>query len=441
MRMLDPQEWGDGNTLLGAAILFRVRIDVLSTMNDTRIYTVAVHDSFGADYQPTDRICVAMLEDLHYFSTRPLLAPSAPPSSAVVEPCSPTSGSSTPLCTSDSDAMSDSSPRGTCPVCAESWGDGAKLIGCDGPHCECWIHLRCTPFRSILQASKSIYFCPNCSESITARVPDARRSLQAVTDSTGKPFSEWSKVQLLAACELLSANRHFDKTKARNVSQLQQALAYTVAASGDADALLALLGNTPKSSVSQSTASRKRNPISYARELEKQRNTFALRGKRARPEEEVAASPEDNNSTTERAEAAQVQPSERRPPGIIRNGDMHADPTHGPADEEWPCLDIGPLGGRDGTCCCSRCKSWKFSTEKTNCCVADPTQNDVPARLPSEVFLDIDEVKNHACHVPYNHVPYNYTAVPMLRRAHAESHVSPATGTWRRFDGFARPLL
>lgn len=78
-RMRGAHEWGDGATLIAAAVLFRVRVQVIlaeETPNGRAregdsppLFTVEVPPSFGANYQPTGDIWIALVSDLHYLST------------------------------------------------------------------------------------------------------------------------------------------------------------------------------------------------------------------------------------------------------------------------------------------------------------------------------------------------------------------------------------
>ena len=70
--MKKRKEWGDGNTLIGAALRFNVRIHVLSAMNSSGIFTIEVPESFGREFMPTADIYIALIGDFHYLSTRAL---------------------------------------------------------------------------------------------------------------------------------------------------------------------------------------------------------------------------------------------------------------------------------------------------------------------------------------------------------------------------------
>ena len=76
--MRGSHEWGDGGTLVAAAILFRVRIHVIlaDESPDGRqrvgneslpLFTVEVPNSFGAEHQATDDIWIALVSDLHWY--------------------------------------------------------------------------------------------------------------------------------------------------------------------------------------------------------------------------------------------------------------------------------------------------------------------------------------------------------------------------------------
>lgn len=68
MRLL--HEWGDGGTLIAAALHFRVRVHVISTMSDAGVFMIDVPVSFGVEFSPTADIWLAVQGDRHYFSTR-----------------------------------------------------------------------------------------------------------------------------------------------------------------------------------------------------------------------------------------------------------------------------------------------------------------------------------------------------------------------------------
>ena len=76
-RMTLRHTWGDGNTLLGAALLLNVRINVI--MDDLRmpLLEIAVPTSMGADKQPTATIWLGLYADRHFVSTK-LNTPQAP---------------------------------------------------------------------------------------------------------------------------------------------------------------------------------------------------------------------------------------------------------------------------------------------------------------------------------------------------------------------------
>jgi len=59
-RMRRDSEWGDGATLIVAALLFNVRIHVLTVLTSSGVYTVEVPDSFGPDFVATDEIMIAV---------------------------------------------------------------------------------------------------------------------------------------------------------------------------------------------------------------------------------------------------------------------------------------------------------------------------------------------------------------------------------------------
>jgi len=59
LRPLDA--WGDGNTLIGAALLFNVRIHVISTLYRDSVESIEVSESFGDEYQPTGDIFLARI--------------------------------------------------------------------------------------------------------------------------------------------------------------------------------------------------------------------------------------------------------------------------------------------------------------------------------------------------------------------------------------------
>lgn len=76
MRLIS--EWGDGNTLIGAALLQRVRIHVVSKIYSSGSCTIEVPACFGDDYAPTADIWIARdAERQHYLSAPadPLLQP------------------------------------------------------------------------------------------------------------------------------------------------------------------------------------------------------------------------------------------------------------------------------------------------------------------------------------------------------------------------------
>ena len=75
VKMRSLREWGDGNTLIGAALLKRVRIHVLTTVVPSGVLIIEAHQSFGEEYTPTGDIYHALIGDYHYMSTLPI-APS-----------------------------------------------------------------------------------------------------------------------------------------------------------------------------------------------------------------------------------------------------------------------------------------------------------------------------------------------------------------------------
>jgi len=77
--MVKPHVYGDSNTLLGALLLCRLRIHVLTTQSFLGFITLKVPASFGDEYQPIyPDIWLANLADHHYFSTT-VLGQNVPP--------------------------------------------------------------------------------------------------------------------------------------------------------------------------------------------------------------------------------------------------------------------------------------------------------------------------------------------------------------------------
>ena len=52
--------WGDNNILIGAALLFGVRIHVVSDICEAGVTWVQVPATFGSQYAPTADICLAL---------------------------------------------------------------------------------------------------------------------------------------------------------------------------------------------------------------------------------------------------------------------------------------------------------------------------------------------------------------------------------------------
>jgi hypothetical protein len=77
--MVKPHVYGDSNILLGALLLCRLRIHVLTTQSFLGFITLKVPASFGDEYQPIyPDIWLANLADHHYFSTT-VLGQNVPP--------------------------------------------------------------------------------------------------------------------------------------------------------------------------------------------------------------------------------------------------------------------------------------------------------------------------------------------------------------------------
>ena len=75
--MRDPTEYGDANMLIGAVLLLKKRISVLSTASG--VVEVNVPEIFGEDFRPSgDDLFLAVEEDIHYYSTRSLMQNGAP---------------------------------------------------------------------------------------------------------------------------------------------------------------------------------------------------------------------------------------------------------------------------------------------------------------------------------------------------------------------------
>ena len=75
--MRNPTEFGDANMLIGAVLLFKRRIIVLSATSD--VVRVDVPEIFGEDFRPSgDDLWLAVEEDVHYYSTRTLMPNGSP---------------------------------------------------------------------------------------------------------------------------------------------------------------------------------------------------------------------------------------------------------------------------------------------------------------------------------------------------------------------------
>lgn len=75
--MQNPAEYGDANMLIGAALLLKKRVTVLSTASG--VVTVEVPEIFGEDFRPSgDDLFLAVEEEVHYYSTRTLMPNGSP---------------------------------------------------------------------------------------------------------------------------------------------------------------------------------------------------------------------------------------------------------------------------------------------------------------------------------------------------------------------------
>ena len=84
-KMRSLREWGDGGTLIGAALLCRVRVHILTTVAPSGVLIIEAHQSFGDEFTPNGDIYLALIGDCHYMSTLPV-APSPPSSPATPPP-------------------------------------------------------------------------------------------------------------------------------------------------------------------------------------------------------------------------------------------------------------------------------------------------------------------------------------------------------------------
>jgi hypothetical protein len=367
----DLHEWGDGNTLIGMALVLRIRIHVINADVDSGVLPpVEVPAMFGDEYAAEGEIWIALHSDLHYESTVALDTSTFAGAGRAWQP--PAAGSARSTRGAPPPRLRDDDDEPRPPRLRHEWRQAAARTP---PAARSAAERRVTARTCANVVDAAAAAAAATTTDADARVEAARRE----RDVRGMRFTNWGRglcqavmneLAPIAPQFVISDNsvnvatyRAMLETALRDATHGAAALAAVRKVAADADVFQRLKAQRAQDARTHAA----RRTLSHQSEAEqtkrRARRDQARRDKDAAKQQRVACVP---------------------------NGNVHELPP----EAEWPKLNIGPLGGHDGTCTCNVCRAWLFHGEAAQCCLPLDARSGTPAFLPPEVRLDNDAARN-----------------------------------------------